>query len=50
VFNTVFDMAWLRDMLLEAGWRCAYYARIEDLADPITEPEQESRVFFVALK
>lgn len=50
VFNTVFDMAWVRDMLLEAGWRCAHCARIDDLADPITEPEQESRVFFVALK
>ena len=50
VFNTVFAMASVRDMLLEAGWRCAHCARIEDLADPITEPEQEGRVFVVALK
>jgi SAM-dependent methyltransferase len=50
VFNTVFDMAWVRDVLLETGWERAYCARIEDLASAVDEPEQESRTFFVALK
>lgn len=50
VFNTVFDMAWVEEALLESGWQRVHWARIDDLATPITEPEQEGRVFFVAQK
>jgi SAM-dependent methyltransferase len=50
VFNTAFDMAWVRDTLLEAGWRQIHWARIEDLKRAIARPEQEGRVFFVAHK
>ena len=50
VYNTVFDMAWVRDTLLEIGWQDVHSARYEALATPITEPEKESRVFFVAHK
>jgi SAM-dependent methyltransferase len=50
VFNYVFDLAWVREALLSAGWRDAYCARIDDLATPISEPEREARVFFVANK
>ena len=50
VFNTVFDMVWVRDALLDAGWRHVHWARIEALATPIARPEQEGRVFFVAHK
>ena len=50
VFNTVFDMDWVRDTLLRTGWREVHFARYEALATPIAEPEKEPRVFFVARK
>jgi len=50
VYNSVFDMAWVRGALLQAGWRDVHFARLEALAVPIPEPEKESRVFFVARK
>ena len=50
VYNTVFDMVWVRDTLLQTGWRDVRFARYDDLAAPIAEPEKERRVFFVARK
>jgi len=50
VYNTVFDMAWVRDTLLRIGWREVHFAGYEALAVPIAEPEEEGRVFFVARK
>ncbi|TET97072.1 MAG: class I SAM-dependent methyltransferase [Dehalococcoidia bacterium] len=50
VFNTAFDLAWVREALLETGWRSVHFARIEDLSLLITEPEGESRAFIVARK
>ena len=49
-FNTVFDLIKVRDELLRAGWVKAYFARAQNLTDPIDEPEQEGRVFIVASK
>jgi SAM-dependent methyltransferase len=50
VYNTVFDLAWVRQMLLEIGWQEVHCARIEELDQPIEEPEREVRTFFVARK
>ena len=50
VYNTVFEMDWVRDALLRIGWRDVHFARVEALATPIADPEQEARVFFVAHK
>jgi len=50
VYNTVFDMDWVRDTLLQIGWRDVYFARYDALDTSITEPEKERRVFFVATK
>ena len=50
MYNTVFDMAWVRDTLIEIGWRNVHFSRYEALAAPITEPEKEGRGFFVAHK
>jgi hypothetical protein len=47
-FNTVFDLIKVRDEVLRAGWVKAYFARVQNLTDPIDEPEQEGRVFIVA--
>jgi hypothetical protein len=45
-----FELAWVRQALLEAGWRSAYLSRIEDLGAPVAEPEEENRAFVVAHK
>lgn len=48
VYNTAFDMAQVHDLLLSTGWQDACFARIDDLAIPLDEPEREGRVFVVA--
>ncbi len=50
VFNTVFEMEKVRQALLDIGWREVYFARVQELGNPIENPENESRVFFVAKK
>lgn len=49
-FNTVFDLARVKDLLTEVGWRKVHFARIDDLKTPLTEPEKEGRVFIVGSK
>ncbi len=49
-FNTVFELAKVREELHRAGWSDAYFARVRDLATPLDQPEQEGRVFIVASK
>jgi SAM-dependent methyltransferase len=49
-YNTAFELSWVRDTLLEAGWRSVYFARATDLGMPIAEPEKEDRAFIVAAK
>jgi SAM-dependent methyltransferase len=50
VFNTVFDLQRVRDALLDTGWRYVHFARSQNLAAPIDEPEREGRAFIVARK
>ena len=50
VYNTAFDMEWVKKALLEVGWKNVYFARIQDLSKPLAEPEEEGRVFIVANK
>jgi hypothetical protein len=47
-FNTVFDLARVRDRLLEVGWRKVHFALVDDLKTPLDEPEKEGHVFVVA--
>ena len=49
-YNSAFDMAWVRDQLVEVGWQSVYFARGNDLGLPLADPEAETRVFFVARK
>jgi SAM-dependent methyltransferase len=49
-FNSVFEMARVKNALLDIGWKNVYFAKIQDLNTPITEPEHEGRVFIVASK
>lgn len=50
IFNTVFNLDRVRGALLAAGWAEVYFARVQDLQQPLVEPEKEKRVFAVALK
>lgn len=50
VYNTVFEMAEVSALLAQSGWRSAYFARLDDLSTPVKDPEQESRVFVVAVR
>ena len=49
-YNTAYDLAQVRQALLDCGWREAHFARGTDLSAPIAEPEMEERVFVVAHK
>ena len=49
-FNTAFDLQRVRAALLDTGWRHVHFARVQDLAAPIDEPEREGRAFIVANK
>jgi SAM-dependent methyltransferase len=49
-YDTVYDLAQARAALLETGWEQAHFARGDDLAAPITEPEREERAFILARK
>ncbi len=49
-FNTVFEMDAVRAALCQAGWRTIHFARSQDLATPVADPEQEARVFCIARK
>lgn len=48
VYNTAFDLETVRTLLPDTGWRAAHIARIEDLGQPLADPERETRVWFVA--
>lgn len=50
LFNTAFEPAAVRELVLQAGWKQVHLARVQDLATPVPEPEQEDRIFFVAHK
>jgi len=49
-FNSVFEMARVKSALLDIGWKNVYFAKIQDLKNPISDPEQEGRIFIVASK
>lgn len=50
VYNTVFDLAAVRVMALQAGFTEFHYSRLDDLATPVSEPEKEDRIFGVATR
>lgn len=50
VYNYVYSIAELKEMLLETGWSQVNFTRIENLDKNIEEPEKEDRIFIVAKK
>ena len=50
VYNTAFNLAEVRQALLQAGWASVHFARFPDLGVPLDDPEREGRVFVIAHK
>jgi len=48
IYNTVFDLTGVQQLLTQTGWASTYFAQSDDLASPISEPELEDRVWIVA--
>ncbi|HET9873516.1 MAG TPA: class I SAM-dependent methyltransferase [Propionibacteriaceae bacterium] len=50
VYNTVFELATVRELLLGTGWSRMHFARLDSLGTAVEDPEQESRIFVVAVR
>jgi SAM-dependent methyltransferase len=48
IYNTVYALENVRTLLLEVGFDDVYFARLQDLSEPLSDPEEEGRVFVVA--
>jgi SAM-dependent methyltransferase len=48
IYNTVFDLATVQQLLSQTGWKSIYFAQLDDLATPISDPENDDRVWIVA--
>ncbi len=48
VYNTVYDLAAVYDLLLQTGWQKVSFARGSDLSTSLAEPEHEGRIFVIA--
>jgi hypothetical protein len=49
-YNTAFVLEDVKAALAATGWGQVYFARLDALAVPLADPEQESRVFVVATR
>jgi SAM-dependent methyltransferase len=49
-YNTIFDLAWVRDALLETGYSQVHLSRLDDLGTPLDDPEAEGRAYIVAIR
>ena len=50
VYNTLFEMAAVKDALIDIGFSEVQFARIEDLTSTVEEPEDLGRVFIITRK
>lgn len=49
-YEVAFDLADVKEALFETGFRSVRFSRLQDLGAPISDPEQETRVFVIAEK
>ena len=50
VYNTVFKVNNVKEILEDCGFGAVYFAKGTNLSDPIVNPESESKVFIIARK
>jgi SAM-dependent methyltransferase len=48
VYNTAFDLEWVRTALQNLGCQSVHFAQVDNLETPISDPEAQARVFVVA--
>ena len=48
VYNTAFSMERVKEALIDIGWKRVHFARLSELSSPLSDPEEELRVFVVA--
>jgi SAM-dependent methyltransferase len=49
-YNTIFDLAWVRQALLETGYSAVHLSQLEELGEPLDDPEAEMRAYIVATR
>jgi SAM-dependent methyltransferase len=49
-YNTAFDLAWVRNALLETGYSAVRLSRLNELGTPLDDPEAEMRAYFVVTR
>lgn len=50
IYNYVYDLKEIKNMLNGIGWREVYFANVNDLKNKISDPEKEGRIFIIAKK
>lgn len=50
IYNYVYDLNEIKNMLNDIGWQEVYFANVNDLKNKINEPEKEGRIFIIAKK
>lgn len=49
-YEVAFNLAAVKDALLQTGFRNVNFARLPDLSDPVEQPDRETRIFIIAEK
>ncbi len=50
MYNYVYNLKEIKNMLNDIGWREVYFANVNNLKNKIYEPEKEGRIFIIAKK
>ena len=50
IYNTVYDLAAVGELLLQTGWQKVSFAHGSDLSASVPEPEREGRIFVIATR
>jgi SAM-dependent methyltransferase len=50
VYNSIFNLAAVKDGLVDVGWKDIQFAHIDNLENPVQDPEELGRVFVLAQK
>lgn len=49
-YEVAFDLAQVKQTLLDTGFTSVRFARLQDLSAPLADPDEENRVFIIAVK
>jgi SAM-dependent methyltransferase len=49
-YNTIFDLAWVRNAIVEMGYSAVHLSQLDELGTPLEDPEAEMRSYIVATR